>query len=128
MVSDSELVGRLREFLSTSDLTTTTRPSIRRQLEQDFEIDLKNKKAFIREQVDLYLESQQQNEEDEEEEAAMAKCGDLGTKISEDILFGINFLTFCVKDFGSSGMSSIGSPLGASIAGSKSVVHFVGSL
>ncbi|KVI02656.1 DEK, C-terminal [Cynara cardunculus var. scolymus] len=66
MVSDSELVGRLREFLSTSDLNTTTTASVRRQLEQDFGIDLKNKKAFIREQVDLYLESQQQNEDDNE--------------------------------------------------------------
>lgn len=89
MVSDSELVGRLREFLSTSDLTTTTTASVRRQLEQDFGIDLKNKKAFIREQVDLYLESQQQNEEDnegndeeeeeeveeEEEEASNGKSG-----------------------------------------------------
>ncbi|KAI3665725.1 hypothetical protein L6452_44355 [Arctium lappa] len=85
MVSDSELVGRLREYLSTSDLTTTTTASVRRQLEQDFGIDLKNKKAFIREQVDLYLESQQQNEEEdndeeveeeeEEEEASNGKSG-----------------------------------------------------
>ncbi|KAJ9564036.1 hypothetical protein OSB04_000002 [Centaurea solstitialis] len=68
MVSDSELVGRLREFLTTSDLNTTTTATVRRQLEQDFGIDLKNKKAFIREQIDLYLEAQQQNEEDNEEE------------------------------------------------------------
>lgn len=66
MVSDSELVNRLREFLSTSDLNTTTTASVRRQLEQDFGIDLRDKKAFIREQVDLYLESQEQNEEDKE--------------------------------------------------------------
>lgn len=74
MVSESELVSRLREFLSTSDLNTTTTANVRRQLEQDFGIDLRDKKAFIREQVDLYLESQQQNEEDnkgnnEEEQA-----------------------------------------------------------
>ncbi|KAI3503114.1 hypothetical protein L1887_31550 [Cichorium endivia] len=74
MVSESELVSRLREFLSTSDLNTTTTANVRRQLEQDFGIDLRDKKAFIREQVDLYLETQQQNEEDnkgnDEEEQA----------------------------------------------------------
>ncbi|XP_059641806.1 protein TRI1-like isoform X5 [Cornus florida] len=69
MVSDSELVGRLREFLSTSDLNTTTTGIVRRKLEEDFGIDLSDKKAFIREQVDLYLQSQQeQAEEDEGEE------------------------------------------------------------
>ncbi|KAL8229216.1 hypothetical protein R6Q57_014116 [Mikania cordata] len=67
MVSDSELVDRLRQFLSTSDLTTTTTTSIRRQLEQEFEIDLTDKKVFIREQIDLYLESQQQNDDDNQE-------------------------------------------------------------
>lgn len=73
MVSDSELVGRLRDFLRTSDLTTTTTATIRRRLEDDFGIDLSDKKAFIREQVDLYLQSQvdnaQENEEEDEGEA-----------------------------------------------------------
>ncbi|KAI3717039.1 hypothetical protein L1987_68354 [Smallanthus sonchifolius] len=76
MVSDSDLVDRLRQFLSTSDFTTTTTASIRRQLEQDFGIDLSDKKAFIREQVDLYIQNQQQNEEDngdEEEEQEEAE-------------------------------------------------------
>ncbi|KAL4568688.1 hypothetical protein LXL04_024303 [Taraxacum kok-saghyz] len=68
MVSDSELVNRLREFLSTSDLNTTTTASVRRQLEQEFGIDLRDKKAFIREQVDLFLESQEQNDGKDEEE------------------------------------------------------------
>nr|XP_009803137.1 PREDICTED: protein TRI1-like isoform X2 [Nicotiana sylvestris] len=67
MVSDSELVGRLREFLSTSDLTTTTTTAVRRKLEEDFGIDLSDKKAFIREQVDLYLESQFQLEQQKNE-------------------------------------------------------------
>ncbi|KAK4360666.1 hypothetical protein RND71_019618 [Anisodus tanguticus] len=67
MVSDSELVGRLREFLSTSDLTTTTTATVRRKLEEDFGIDLSDKKAFIREQVDLYLESQFQENEEEDD-------------------------------------------------------------
>ncbi|KAI3813341.1 hypothetical protein L1987_18062 [Smallanthus sonchifolius] len=68
MVSDSDLADRLREFLSTSDLTTTTTASIRRKLEQEFGIDLTDKKAFIRQQIDLYLQNQQQNDEDHEDE------------------------------------------------------------
>ncbi|GMP28088.1 hypothetical protein CsSME_00003775 [Camellia sinensis var. sinensis] len=68
MVSDSELVGRLRDFLRTSDLTTTTTATIRRRLEEDFGIDLSDKKAFIREQVDLFLQSQVDNAQENEEE------------------------------------------------------------
>ncbi|KAK9053216.1 hypothetical protein SSX86_029848 [Deinandra increscens subsp. villosa] len=68
MVSDSELVGRLRELLTTSDLNTTTTATIRRKLEQEFGTDLSDKKAFIRQQIDLYLQNQQQNEEEEDNE------------------------------------------------------------
>ncbi|XP_055805981.1 upstream activation factor subunit spp27-like isoform X1 [Solanum dulcamara] len=67
MVSDSELVGRLREFLSTSDLNTTSNAAVRRKLEEDFGIDLSDRKVFIRDQIDLYLESEFQNEKNEEE-------------------------------------------------------------
>ncbi|RAL46730.1 hypothetical protein DM860_005009 [Cuscuta australis] len=64
MVSDEKLVNRLREFLSTSDLNTMTIACLRRQLEKDFGIDLSGRRAFIREQVDLYLEQvRSQNEE-----------------------------------------------------------------
>ncbi|KVH89700.1 Ribosomal protein S27a [Cynara cardunculus var. scolymus] len=52
MVSDSELVGRLREFLSTSDLTTTTTPSNEEDKEGNDE--------------------EEEEEVDEEKEAAMA--------------------------------------------------------
>ncbi|CAN0864260.1 Upstream activation factor subunit spp27 [Linum grandiflorum] len=83
MVSDSELIERLREFLKTSDLETTTTTIVRRKLEDDFGVDLSDKKAFIREQVDLFLQSQLEDvaegggdgggdeaeEEQEEEEA-----------------------------------------------------------
>ncbi|XP_010941845.1 uncharacterized protein [Elaeis guineensis] len=58
MVSDAELVERLREFLRASDLSTTTTAIVRRKLEEDFGVDLSNKKAFIREQVDLFLHSE----------------------------------------------------------------------
>ena len=57
MVSDAELVSRLRDILRNSDLDTTTPSSIRRQLEEDFGVDLLDRKAFIREQIDIFLES-----------------------------------------------------------------------
>ncbi|KAJ4964382.1 hypothetical protein NE237_024321 [Protea cynaroides] len=68
MVSDSDLVERLHEFLRTSDLNTTTTAIVRRKLEEDFGIDLSEKKAFIREQVDLFLQSQLEKAEEEGEE------------------------------------------------------------
>ncbi|XP_024463969.2 upstream activation factor subunit spp27 isoform X2 [Populus trichocarpa] len=57
MVSDSDLVARLREILRSSDLDTATASSIRRQLEEDFGVDLSEKKKFIREQIDTFLET-----------------------------------------------------------------------
>ncbi|KAK4393335.1 Upstream activation factor subunit spp27 [Sesamum angolense] len=68
MVSDTELIERLREFLSTSDLNTTTTAIVRRRLEEDFGIDLSDRKGFIREQVDVYMQSQFENADDNEEE------------------------------------------------------------
>ncbi|XP_028779390.1 upstream activation factor subunit spp27 isoform X2 [Neltuma alba] len=67
MVSESELIGRLREFLRCSDLNTTTTATVRRQLEKDFGIDLSDRKAFIREQVDLFLQSEREQPEEPEE-------------------------------------------------------------
>ncbi|XP_068657468.1 upstream activation factor subunit spp27-like isoform X2 [Aristolochia californica] len=89
MVSDSELIERLREFLLTSDLNTTTTAIVRRKLEEDFRIDLTEKKAFIRQQVDLFLQSQQENEKEEEEEreeeeAKNGKAEADGTDSEED--------------------------------------------
>ncbi|KAI4314933.1 hypothetical protein L6164_027792 [Bauhinia variegata] len=72
MVSEPELIGRLREFLRSSDLNTTTTATVRRQLENDFGIDLSDRKAFIREQVDLFLQSEchqaDEAEEDDQQE------------------------------------------------------------
>lgn len=86
MVSDSELVARLQQFLKNSDLNTTTTGIVRRQLEKDFGVDLTDKKIFIREQVDLFLQSQfendqndgengeqQQQEDDEDDQTAKVK-------------------------------------------------------
>jgi upstream activation factor subunit UAF30 len=76
MVSDAELVERLLEVLRSSDLNTTTTAALRRRLEEDFGTDLSDKKAFIREQVDLFLsevaakaEPEEPKEEEEPEEA-----------------------------------------------------------
>ena len=72
MVSDSDLVNRLREILRSSDLDTATAGSIRRQLEKDFGVDLSDRKTFVRDQIDIFLETlppkQEQEEEEEEEE------------------------------------------------------------
>ena len=74
MVSDSELVERLQEVLRSSDLNTTTTAALRRRLEEDFGADLSHKKAFIREQVDLFLsEVAAKAEPEEPEEAAVPK-------------------------------------------------------
>lgn len=69
MVSESDLIDRLREFLRSSDLNTTTTAIVRRKLEEDFGVDLSDKKAFIREQVDLFLETELQKAQEEEAEA-----------------------------------------------------------
>lgn len=83
MASDEELVSALRDFLRSSDLSTTTTAIVRRRLEQQFSVDLSDRKSFIREQVDLFLQSGElgndqnddngsqdevENKEDEEEE------------------------------------------------------------
>uniref|UniRef100_M0ZJF1 SWIB/MDM2 domain containing protein n=1 Tax=Solanum tuberosum TaxID=4113 RepID=M0ZJF1_SOLTU len=91
MVSDSELVDRLREFLSTSDLNITTNTDVRRKLEEDFNIDLSDRKVFIREQIDLYLESHYQvnqenenNEEEMEEENDQGPSAEVKSQVSEE--------------------------------------------
>mgnify|MGYP002775702804 CR=1 FL=1 len=58
VITDEQIVQRIVEVLQRADLTTITFAAIRRQLEEDFRIDLAEKKAFIREQVDLYLQLQ----------------------------------------------------------------------
>ncbi|XP_057769016.1 upstream activation factor subunit spp27-like [Salvia miltiorrhiza] len=67
MISDSELIERLRDVLSVSDLNTTTTAILRRRLEEDLGIDLSDRKAFIREQVDIYMQSQFENEDANED-------------------------------------------------------------
>ncbi|CAK9150802.1 unnamed protein product [Ilex paraguariensis] len=56
MVSDSKLVDRLWVILGSSDLSTTTAAVVRRRLEEDFGIDLSERKAFITDQIDMFLQ------------------------------------------------------------------------
>ncbi|CAM6008698.1 unnamed protein product [Sphagnum balticum] len=74
MVSDADIVRRLTSVLKTADLATTTTAAIRQHLEHELGVDLSDKKAFIRQQVDLYLQQQvQEDEEKEEEEEAQGE-------------------------------------------------------
>ncbi|MCO5563431.1 hypothetical protein L7F22_017073 [Adiantum nelumboides] len=66
MVSDDEIVMRIITVLQNADLSTTTTAAIRRQLEEDLGTDLTDRKAFIREQVDLYLQAQQQQHQQQQ--------------------------------------------------------------
>ncbi|KAE8721776.1 Protein TRI1 [Hibiscus syriacus] len=69
MVSNSDLVARLREILLESDLDTATAGSVRKQLEEDFGVDLSDRKGFVRDQIDIFLETL--NQENEKEERAL---------------------------------------------------------
>ncbi|XP_065857495.1 uncharacterized protein [Euphorbia lathyris] len=68
MISDSDIVTRLREILRHSNLDTATAGSVRRKLEEDFGVDLSDRKVFIRNQIDIYLETLGNNEEEQDEE------------------------------------------------------------
>lgn len=80
MVSDEKIVERIGELLANADLTTTTTSAIRRQLEQDLHIDLSDRKAFVRQQVDLYLQSHPQNQQEEEDAARDEPAHDDGAE------------------------------------------------
>lgn len=68
MVSDSDLVTQLQGILKSSDLDTATAGSVRRQLEEIFGVDLSDRKAFIRDQIDIFLESHLVKPEDQQTE------------------------------------------------------------
>ncbi|KAL1564104.1 hypothetical protein AAHA92_06504 [Salvia divinorum] len=95
MISDSELIERLRDVISKSDPNTTTNAILRRRLEEELGIDLSDRKTFIREQVDIYMQGQFENEdanddgigdegspeaaEEEEEEEEIEESSNSGT-------------------------------------------------
>lgn len=60
-------MARLREILRDSDLDTATAGSVRRQLEEYFNVDLSNRKGFVRDQIDLFLETLNQTNEGQEQ-------------------------------------------------------------
>lgn len=97
MVSDEDLTEKISELLDKADLTTTTTSLIRKQLEQEFGIDLSDRKSFVREKVDLYLHGHHQNqneegegkegngkEEDEQEEPEVAAIDEENENDDED--------------------------------------------
>ncbi|KAG7649065.1 SWIB domain [Arabidopsis thaliana x Arabidopsis arenosa] len=87
MVSDSDLVTQLREILRSSDLETTTPASVRRQLEVYFGVELTDKKAFVREQIDAFLESDallESKPEQEEEDCNGDQNDEEGSENDDD--------------------------------------------
>ena len=84
MVSDSDLVNRLREILRSSDLDTATAGSIRRQLEKDFGVDLSDRKTFVRDQIDIFLETLPPKQEQEEEEEEEEEVGEESENVKEE--------------------------------------------
>uniref|UniRef100_A0A1J3HPM7 Upstream activation factor subunit spp27 n=1 Tax=Noccaea caerulescens TaxID=107243 RepID=A0A1J3HPM7_NOCCA len=86
MVSDSDLVTRLREILRSSDLETATPTSVRRQLEAYFGVELTDKKAFVREQIDAFLESDAvvESKPEEEEDCNGDENDEQGSENDED--------------------------------------------
>lgn len=97
MVSDDQLVTRLKELLAEVDLQTTTEKMLRGRLEQEFNEDFSDRKLLIREVVTKYLESQEGEgeaeecgsgaEEDEEEDVEDVRPrksgGGMGSVLSE---------------------------------------------
>lgn len=67
MVSESELVNRLRQILRTSDPDTATAGSVRRQLEEEFGVTLRDRKTFISQQIDSFL-SELRNDDAQQEQ------------------------------------------------------------
>lgn len=49
--TDEKLIARLRELLAESDLETTTEKMLRKKLEEEFGVELTDRKALIRKEV-----------------------------------------------------------------------------
>lgn len=80
MATDEELKEKLREFLRSSDLSTTTTGTVRRHLEAEFGVDLSAKKAFIREQVDVFLNTELNDNGEDEAKEDEDEAGDEGAR------------------------------------------------
>lgn len=57
MVTDEQILSGLETLLSHADLSVTTSGDIRQQLEHKFGVDLSHRRAFIREHIDLIVQS-----------------------------------------------------------------------
>eukprot|EP00850_Spirogloea_muscicola_P001545 SM000005S17342 [mRNA] locus=s5:1489082:1490959:- [translate_table: standard] len=69
MVADVDISRGLRKILAGADLNTTTERSVRIQLEQSLGgVDLSDKKAFIRQEVEKYLKARQDADEDDDDD------------------------------------------------------------
>ncbi|XP_016539640.1 upstream activation factor subunit spp27 isoform X2 [Capsicum annuum] len=84
MVSDSVLIERLRQILTVSDLETATAGTVRRMLEEEFGVDLLDRKAFIRDQIDVFLRIHvQETPNDDAQEVEDVKEEENGDSCSE---------------------------------------------
>lgn len=84
MVSDSELLTRLQEIVLKSDLDKASVGSIRRELENEFQVDLSDRKSFIRDQVDILLQSLADEGGEKKEECATENVEDENDAEEED--------------------------------------------
>lgn len=83
MVSDADLVGGIRDFLRSADLKKTTVSIVRRKLEDDFGVDLSQRKPFIRQQVEIFLYNHVLEESDDEAEGNGGSDSDQNDDVSE---------------------------------------------
>ncbi|PHT41991.1 hypothetical protein CQW23_20845 [Capsicum baccatum] len=85
MVSDSVLIERLRQILTVSDLETATAGTVRRMLEEEFGVDLLDRKAFIRDQIDVFLRIHvQETPNDDAQQVEDVKEEENGDSCSEE--------------------------------------------
>ncbi|KAK1417479.1 hypothetical protein QVD17_26607 [Tagetes erecta] len=88
MLTDSELLQRLHDVLRTSDLDSATGATVRRRLEHELGVDLSDKKPYIRQQIDLYLQSHYadgyHDGGGEETENAKVEESDTGGSVSQE--------------------------------------------
>ncbi|PWA76674.1 DEK, C-terminal [Artemisia annua] len=83
--ANSELLKHLHNVLKTSDLDTATAATVRRRLEEQLDIDLSDKKTYIRKQIDLYLQSHyNDNNPEPEKEGEEGEEKDLGNVKEEE--------------------------------------------
>ncbi|PHT59781.1 Protein TRI1 [Capsicum baccatum] len=85
MVSDSVLIERLRQILTVSDLETATAGTVRRKLEEELVVDLLDRKAFVRDQIDVFLRTHvQETPNDDVQEVEDVKEEENGDSCSQE--------------------------------------------